>query len=162
MDKHPVTPERRRRYEAAIRWLDMICYLAVFASGAYGLLFTPDTVTLELTGFRWLIAVWTSLLLIGGVAGFVGRLTRYWVIEAPGTVAAMFGVSIYVVILAKVALLSTTAAVATALAFVAMLLMLRRYLELQLFSSDPGQRAFPDRLAAMIARRTHDVAPRHE
>lgn len=162
MDRYPVPPERRRRYEALIRILDLVTYFAVFAGGVYALFFTPDSVTLELAGWPWLIAVWASLLLAGGGAGFVGRLTRYWVIEVPATVAAMFGILIYFVILGQTVFRSVTAAVAAVLVFVAMSTMLRRYLELQIFATEPDERRFPDRVAAMVRRRTQNVVRRAE
>lgn len=162
LEKRPIPPERRRRYEGLIRFIDIADYFAVFAGGVYALFFTPDSVTIELAGWPWLIGVWASLLLVGGLLGFVGRLTRYWVIEVPGTVAAIFGILIYFVILGRVVSLSITAAVAAVLVFLAMSLMVRRYLELQIFSSEPGDNRFADRVAAMIRRRTSDVVPRDE
>lgn len=162
MDRHPIPPERRRRFEALIRLIDLTAYSAVFVGGIWALVFTPDSVTLELSGWPGLIVVWAVLLLAGGGAGFLGRLTRYWVIEVPATVAALFGILIYFVILGQTVFRSVTAAVAAVLVLVAMLLMLRRYLELQIFSTEPDERRFPDRVAAMFRRRTANVVQRDE
>lgn len=162
MDKHPVPPERRKRFEALIRVIDMVDYFAVFAGGVYALFFTPDSVTLELAGWPWLIPLWAGLLLVGGMLGFIGRLSRYWVIEVPGTVAAIFGIAIYFVILARVAFASITAAVATMLVFLAISLMLRRYLELQIFTSDAREKRLAERLALILGRRTANVVQRDE
>jgi hypothetical protein len=157
-----VDPEKRRRLEALIRIIDIVIYLFVFAGGIYALLFTPTSVQTELIGYEWLIAIWAALLLIGGALGFVGRLSRYWVLELPATAAAFFGILIYVVVLGRTAFLSITAAVAVALVIVALGLMLRRYIELQIFGTDPGHKDFQTRLADMIRRRTQNVPPRAE
>ncbi|PWC05418.1 hypothetical protein DCE94_03860 [Agromyces badenianii] len=157
-----VRPERRRRLEALIRVTDLIVYVAVLAGGVYALFFTPTTVAAELAGWKWLVPIWAGLLLLGGLLGFIGRLTRYWVIELPATTAAVFGTLIYAVILSSSALQSITSTVAATLVVVAMLGMLRRYIELQIFATEPGESPFRDRLTAMIRRRTGNVAPRHE
>jgi hypothetical protein len=162
VDRYPVDPEKRRRLEALIRIIDMVIYLAVLAGGVYALFFTPTSVTVELTGWEWLIAVWASLLLVGGALGFIGRLSRYWVLELPATAAATFGILIYAVVLGRTAFASITAAVAVTLVLVACGLMVRRYVELQIFGSDPDHKDFQHRLAEMIRRRTQDVPPRKE
>lgn len=162
MDRYPIPDEKRRRLEALIRIIDMVIYLAIVAGGVYALFFTPNTVTVELAGWDWLIGVWSLLLLVGGLLGFVGRLTRYWVLEVPATPAAVFGILIYLVILGRTAFTSITAAVATTLVFVAMAVLIRRYVELQIFASDPSHQDFQARVAEMLRRRTQNVAPRRE
>jgi hypothetical protein len=162
MDRFPVSAEKRRRLEALIRVIDMIIYLAIIAGGVYALFYTPASVQTELAGWDWLIGVWASLLLAGGVLGFLGRLTRYWVLEVPATPAGVFGILIYLVILGRTAFTSVTAAVATTLVFVAMAVLVRRYVELQIFASDPSNKDFQTRLAEMLRRRTQNVAPRQE
>lgn len=162
MDKFPVDPEKRRRLEALIRIIDIVIYLFVFGGGIYALLYTPNSVTTELIGYEWLIGLWAFLLLVGGALGFVGRLTRYWVLELPATAAGFFGILIYVVVLGRTAFTSVTATVAVALVVVALGLMMRRYIELQIFGTDPGHKDFQTRLADMIRRRTQNVPPRAE
>jgi hypothetical protein len=162
MDRYPVSPEKRRRLEALIRVIDMIIYLAVLAGGVYALFFTPNTVQTELAGWEWLVPVWAALLLVGGALGFLGRLSRYWVLEVPATPAAAFGMLIYFVILGRTAFESITAAVAATLVLTSMFLMIRRYVELQIFASDPAHKDFQTRLADMLRRRTQNVAPRQE
>ncbi|QHF24092.1 hypothetical protein GTU73_08765 [Rathayibacter sp. VKM Ac-2804] len=162
MDRYPIPDEKRRRLESFIRIIDMVIYLAIVAGGVYALFFTPTTVQVELAGWEWLIGVWSLLLLIGGGVGFIGRLTRYWVLEVPAAPAAVFGILIYLVILGRTAFTSITAAVATTLVFVAMLVMIRRYVELQIFASDPTHLDFQSRVAEALRRRTQNVAPRTE
>lgn len=159
MDRRPVPEDKRRRLEAVIRVLDMVTYIAIIAGGVYAVAFTPNTVQVELAGWEWLINIWGALLLLGGGIGFTGRLTRYWIFEMPATLAAVFGIAIYFVVLGTTSFSSITATVAAALAFVAMVAMVRRYVELQIFSSDPDNDDFKTRLAEMIRRRTLDAVP---
>lgn len=157
VDRYPVAPARRRLYEAVIRIIDLIVYLAVFAGGVYALAFTPATVTEQLEQFPLLVVMWSALLMVGGLVGFIGRLTRHWMTEVPATVAAVFGILIYLVILGRFAFISITATVAAVLVLVAMFFMVRRWAELQIFSTEPGVLVFRERLALAIRRRTANV-----
>jgi hypothetical protein len=162
VDRFPVPESRRRFYEAIIRLVDLFVYAAVFGGGVYALVFTPQTVTEQLEGFPLLVVMWSFLLMAGGLVGFVGRLVRHWMTEVPATVAAVFGIAIYLVILGRYAFSSITATVAVALIIVAMLFMVRRWAELQIFSTEPGASSFRDRAAAALRRRTADaVAHNH-
>lgn len=160
MDKYPVTPERRRRFEVFIRMLDLIAYAAVFVVGVYALIATPTTILTELEGSLWLVVVWAGLLCTGGLIGFIGRLTRYWMLEMPSTVLAFAGILIYFVVLGRLAFTSVTATVAATLILVAMLLVARRWAELQIFATDPDHHDLKSRLAEAIRRRTHDFPHR--
>jgi hypothetical protein len=162
VQKFPIDPDRRRHLEAAIRIIDIIIYFAVLVGGCYALWSTPTSVATELAGWEWLVPIWAGFLLIGGGLGVVGRVTRIWVLEPPADVAAIIGIIIYFIILGKTLTTSVTAAVAAALVFCAMLLMLRRYVELQIFGTDPDNKEFSDRIAEMLRRRTTNVAPREE
>jgi hypothetical protein len=161
MDRRPIPPERRRKYEALIRRIDLFAYLVVFVGGLYALFATPETVADELKGVMWLVGVWAALLFTGGAVGFAGRLSRYWMIEVPATVLAFFGVVIYVVVLGRFAFTSVTAAVAALLIVVAGLLMARRWAELQIFATDPDAHDFQRRMAEILRRRTQDFPHRH-
>lgn len=161
MDRRPVETARRRRIEAAIRIIDLTVYAAVLAGGVYALVSTPATIVDELQGFEWLIGLWASLLLAGGSVGFVGRLSRYWFVEVPATVAAFFGIFIYFVVLGRYAFTSVTAAVAAALVLVAMCTMARRWAELQIFATDPDAHDFRHRMADALRRRTTNFVNRH-
>lgn len=161
MDRRPVPAATRHRYEAFIRVIDLITYFAVFVGGVYALAGTPNTVVDELAGWEWVIALWAALLLIGGIGGFVGRITRRWMIEVPATVLAGFGILIYFIVLGRFAFASITSAVAVTLVGVAMLVMVRRYLELQIFASEPGT-DFRTRAAEALRRRTADFVRRHQ
>lgn len=162
MDRRPVPPERRRRFEAIIRIIDLVVYAAVAVGGVYALVGTPATVVDELRGALWLVVVWAGLLCVGGAVGFLGRLTRYWMLEVPATVLAFFGVLIYVVVIGRFAFTSITAAVAALLILVAMGMLARRWAELQIFATDPDAHDFRHRMAEALRRRTQDFPHRHQ
>jgi len=157
------TDLKRRRWEAVIRWVDIIVALLVFASGWFAVLATPDSI-LRQVYFDWLIWVWGSLLLLGGVLAVAGRFIRIWAIELPGLVAAMFGVAIYGVVLGSIAVGGKpTVWVATCIAVIALITMFRRYVEIQLFILEPREtpaRTYRDLVREAIKRRTPDFQPR--
>lgn len=157
----PAIDDRRRLKEAMIRVIDIVTYAAVLAGGFFAIRFTPDSVISLLDGWEWVIGLWAMLLIIGGLLGFVGRLTRIWAIEVPGTGAGIAGALIYAVVLANMAFMTPTALVAEALVIIATLTLLRRYIELQIFTTEPGEKSFTDRLAAALKRRTADTVGRH-
>ena len=107
--------QRRHRLEYTIRVIDMVVYATVLAGGFYALLATPLSVVDVLEGAEWLVPVWSGLLIAGGLVGLVGRATRYWMVEVPGTVLSFFGTAIYLVMLGRYAFTSITASVAAAL-----------------------------------------------
>ncbi|BAU32446.1 hypothetical protein [Microcella alkaliphila] len=157
----PRINDSRRIKEAMIRVIDIITYAAVLAGGFFAVKFTPDSVLALLEGWEWVIGLWALLLIIGGLLGFIGRLTRVWAIEVPGTGAGIAGALIYAVVLANIAFMTPTALVAEALVVIATLTLLRRYIELQIFTTEPGEKSFTDRLAAALKRRTTDTVGRH-
>jgi hypothetical protein len=81
----PRTSERRRVKEAWIRVVDMVVYLFALAGGVFALLVPPNTIKTQLEGWEWLAIAWGCMLVIAGAFGFIGRLTRIWLIEAPGS-----------------------------------------------------------------------------
>jgi hypothetical protein len=159
MDRLPISPKRRRRYERAIRFVDLIVYLVVFLGGLAAVFATPTSATDELLQTPLLIGVWAVLLLGGGLIGFVGRLSRYWLVEGPATIASFFGAAIYLVLLFNAALESATTTLAAALVAVAMLALGRRFLELQIFGTEPNA-SWKRRLKNAVTRRTTDVVLR--
>lgn len=153
--------DRRKFKEALIRLVDMAAYLAVFLGGIGAFLSTPSTVKSALYGFPWLISIWGTLLLLGGALGFIGRLTRIWVIEIPGASAGFFGSAMYFVILGLAALRLPTAIVAVALVACMMCLLGRRYIELQILTSEPGHVKFSQKVRAVLRRRTTNTVSKH-
>lgn len=155
----PRTSERRRAKEALIRIIDLVIYIAALAGGVFALAVTPDSVQAALSGWEWLTTGWGVLLITAGSFGFLGRLTRVWLIETPGTIGAVFGGLIYLVVLGASAPDRPTAWVAVALVFMATAALFRRFIELQIFTSEPGSRGLADRLAVLLRRRTTNHVP---
>lgn len=162
MERFAVPERKRRRLEATIRIIDIVAYFIIFVGGCYALFWTPDSVQRELSGAEWLVPVWAAFLLTGGLMGMVGRISRVWILEPPADVASIVGAAIYFVILGNTMFQSVTAGVATALVFYAMIQMFRRYIELQIFGTDPNVHGFTDRIAETLRRRTANVTPREE
>lgn len=161
-ERYPVPENKRRILEAGIRLIDIIIYVAIFVGGCFAAFATPTSVQTELSGWRWLIPLWVGFLIVGGLMGAIGRITRIWILEPPADVAAVVGIAMYFVMLGKSAFDSWLAVLATMLVLVAALMMLRRYLELQIFGTDPSNRSFAERFADALRRRTGDVPPRAE
>lgn len=160
MDKHPVPPARRQRMEHAIRIVDMMVYAAVFGGGLYAALVPSTTVFVDVVhDNQWLLGLWTILLLGGGLVGFIGRLTRYWLVENPATVASAFGICIYLVVVSQYALQSLTAGTGVLLLVAALGFMVRRWFELQIFATEPDQ-SWQTRLLTAWRRHTPDVVHR--
>lgn len=157
----PGAAESRRAKEATIRIIDMIVYAFVIASGVFALTVPPETIQRWLSGWEWVALIWGWLLIIAGSLGFIGRLTRVWAIEIPAPIAALFGQAIYVLVLAATAVGSATVWVALCMIIGASLALLRRYIELLIFTTDPEAITLTDRLVAGLRRRTTNVAGRH-
>jgi hypothetical protein len=155
----PLANESRRAKEATIRIIDLVIYAAAVFGGAFALLVTPDSVTQALRGWEWLVVGWGLLLIISGVFGFVGRASRVWLIEIPAPLAAVFGGLIYLVVLGFSAPTRPTAWVAVALVFIATAALFRRFIELQIFTTDPGVESLAERIQAAIRRRTANTVP---
>ena len=160
MDRRPVPAKVRQLWESVIRYIDLVTYIAVFIGGVYAIVGTPNSIVDELIGWEWVIGLWAALLLSGGAVGYAGRLTRWWMLEAPATVLSFFGIVIYFIVLGRFAFTSITSAVAVTLVCVAMLVMVRRYAELQIFASEPNT-DLRHRLAEMLQRRTQNFPRRH-
>lgn len=139
-----------------IRVVDLVIYAAIATGGIYAIAATPGSVEKELGSDNLLIWAWGAMLVIGGVSGFLGRLTRRWMVETPATVLALFGVMIYVVLLARLALTSVTAAVAVFFTLAAAAILFRRWSELQIFAS--GGKGGKEALLAAARRKTVNFA----
>lgn len=157
----PHTDETRRAKEATIRVLDMVVYVFVIASGVFALTVPPETIQRWLAGWEWVAVMWGWLLITAGTLGFTGRLTRVWAVEIPAPIAALFGQAIYVVVLAATAFGSATVWVALCMIIGASVALLRRYIELLIFTTDPEARTLTERLLTALRRRTANVAGRH-
>lgn len=158
MDRKPVPPRRRQLLESAIRVLDLFVYGLVFAGGVALTTLPFGQATNTLTDYKPLIALWAIFLLGGGLVGFAGRLTRYWMIENVGTVAAAFGVAIYSVVLFQYSGKSLAALFTLAFVLALGAAVTRRWVELQIFSSEPGD--WRHKLSEAWSRRTSNIVSR--
>lgn len=154
----PVNNPRRLMMEAGIRIVDLFIYGFILCSGFAAMLVTPQSVLDQLHELQFLIGVWNVLLLVGGLAGFIGRLFRIWAIELPGVTAGAFGTAMYTVILGSLAMNSPTVWVAVTLMLVAMGTCVRRWLELHIFSSSGEVLTWRQRLKIAWERRTDNTA----
>lgn len=155
-----VTDRKRTLLEHAIRVTDLCIYVFVLAAAVWGFIFTPTSIARALHPWDFLIIMWNVLLLIGGFGGFAGRLYRLWAIETPAAAAGTFGTAIYAVVLASTSFGNPIVWVATFLMFVAMFTCIRRWLELQIFLSDPEDVTLIQRLRKALRRRTPLITER--
>lgn len=158
MDKHPAPARKKRAYEAAIRYVDLLVYAVVFMGGVALTTLPFGQATSILKGYELLVVLWAVFLLGGGLLGFVGRLTRYWMVENSATIAAAFGALIYVVVLGRFAFESIAALFTWTFVILAFGLLVRRWLELQIFGSEPGD--WRHRLALALTRKTTNIVDR--
>ncbi|OOB90755.1 hypothetical protein [Rathayibacter sp. VKM Ac-2630] len=148
----PSTNDRRLRWERTIWIIDQASYALMAVSGFVALFATSTFVLREVT-WPEAIIVWGLLLLGGGAAGFVGRLVKVWAIEILGNVAAMSGGVIYVAIVLS-AVTGGSSLVLLAFVTAATVAILRRYAELQIFTSEPGLDTFSKKVRSLLRRRT--------
>lgn len=139
----------------ALRVIDIIAYLAILANGVLALTEADLVIDRFLVDAPDLRYLWAGLLVFGGFVGVVGRITGRWLVELPATVAAIFGVLMFVVaLLAGHSQVDEPFFTVLAMSIVAFAFMVRRWLELQLFASEPNCPNWRAKLTEMIARRT--------
>ena len=160
MESFPVEPRRRRFVENSIRGIDIAVYLIVFIAGLYALFLTPTSVTESLEGWKWLIPWWAAFLLVGGLFGMIGRISTIWMFEPPADFAAFIGILIYFIVLGDGIFQSLASGVSACFVFAALLGVVRRYLELQLFGSDPAHQDLKSKLEDTWNRRIPNVPHR--
>lgn len=154
----PKVSSRRLWWERLIWVLDMASYLFLAVAG-YAAAFDPsDYVVSALEGYQWVIWLWGGLLLFG-LFGFVGRVTRIWAIEYPANVFTAWGAVLYLLILLP-SILDGASVALPAVIFVAWAYLCRRYAELNIYTNDPRVKTWRMRLEAALARRTENTVPR--
>lgn len=152
---------RNSAKEAAVRIVDLIAYFALVIGGIGAILVTPETVNETIGKYPIVLAVWIALMLAGGILGFIGRLTRIWVVETPGASFGFFGAAMYFVILALASVDGVTALVVASLVLMMMGFMARRWIELQILTSEPGDVTLLQRFVRMMKRRTTNTVSKH-
>ena len=149
---------RRARLDGFLRITDVTIGFAIVAAGVFALIVAPTTVQREVT-LPALVTSWGLLLILGGLSATVGRLTGIWIMETVGIVAAATGVLIFIGVLGVTVGRTPTAGAALCIMWVAFACLVRRYIELQLFLSEPGERGLVGRILGLVKTRT--PAPGH-
>jgi len=149
---------KRVRLERAIWVVDLIAYLVLAVAGV-GAAVDPSEYVQRTVQFEWALWVWGFLLAGGGAVAFIGRLSRVWALEFPANVAAGWGAALYGLILVPTIQSGGSLALA-AIVVVAGLFVLRRYIELKIFTNEPGVDSIRKRLDAAFRRRTKNIVPR--
>jgi len=152
--------ERRIWWERLIWVIDMGSYLFLGIAG-WGVAFQPSGYVLTtLDGITWIVWLWASILFLGGLVAFIGRLTKVWAVEIVANVLAAWGAVLYVVILIP-ALASGGSVPLAAIVLIAWGAMARRYAELIIFTNEPREQlTWSDRLMRALRRRTKYTVPR--
>lgn len=154
----PKIAQKRRRWEMFIWVLDLAAYAFVVYAGWAALFATSEYIQREVTDQR-AILLWGWLLFGGGALGLVGRAVQFWAIELPGNVAAASGAAIYGYIIVQ-AVANGSSHVLLAFVLIAVALLLRRYAELQIFTSEPGLETWRAKVTSLLRRRTGYVVRR--
>jgi hypothetical protein len=149
---------RTRKFREALIWVaDMIVYGLLAISG-WAVLTGPSAYVIKEVKYPAIITIWGCLLFFGGLVALIGRVSRFWVVELPGNVAASGGALLYSFII-----LSAVSTGSSLLLFmfvtIGWVTVVRRYIELRIFTSEPGDK-FSERLAELITRRTTNTVPR--
>jgi lysylphosphatidylglycerol synthetase-like protein (DUF2156 family) len=139
-----------------IKLIDVTIGLACIVAGVFAIIATPATVLSEVDAPP-VIVLWGILLVAGGFASALGRLTGVWILETAGIAGAAFGAIIYILLVGSAVDEQNGVITALCLIIVALLGMLRRYIELQIFLSEGRGRGILKRMAEILATRT----PRH-
>lgn len=150
---NPVPAAKRRFVEGMIRVVDLVIYALAVLGGIGAVVATPESVVSELGANSILVWAWGLMLVTGGACGFIGRLFRRWMVEAPATILAMAGALIYVVVLAGHSLNSATAVVTMLFVLIAAAVLFRRWSELQIFATS-GSDNIKTMLAEAVRRKT--------
>lgn len=148
-----VNEKRRRILDALLKATDVAVALSAVVGGVFTFVATPPTVLREVS-IPFLIILWGCLLLLGGLAGLVGRLSGIWIIETTGLAAMAAGALIYLVVVSSAIPSELGVVVAVSLIAAAMFSMMRRYIELQIFTAIPTEPGLINRLRAIWGVRT--------
>lgn len=149
----PRNTRRRVALDALLKITDVVVGIAVLAGGVFALVATPPSVAREVE-LPLFVILWGTLLVLGGFSSALGRLTGIWILETAGIAAAACGSLIYLAIVSKLLLDDLGVGLAVCLILVALLALLRRYIELQIFLSEPGDRGLLVRLQGLFNIRT--------
>lgn len=147
----------RRLKERVLQVIDISVGVVVMISGLFALFATPLSVVQEVQ-IPWLVWLWGGLLVFGGFLTALGRLTGIWILETTGLGQAIFGVAIYAVVISALIADAIGVVVAVSLIGAALMLLIRRYVELSLFLNVGPSKGVLVRLDAAMRRRTKPAA----
>lgn len=157
------TENSRRRSALALllKLIDIGVGLTAIVGGVFAIIATPATVAHEV-GVPGLVYLWGALLIVGGFCAALGRLVGIWILETTGIVGMCFGTLIYIGVIAGVlqGRGGPEVIVAVCMFIVALLAMIRRYVELQIFTSEPNERGWIARLHSLLKLRLPDAPGR--
>lgn len=136
---HATIARATRRHAFTVRALAVIDVMIGVVSVLAGLvaLFAPPPSVLREVQVPFLIWVWAVLLIVGGSSLAFGRVVDRWVFQTSGIAAMIPGAFIYFVVLLTGFRIDLGVLVACGVILIAVLLLYRRYLELQEFTSSP-------------------------
>lgn len=137
---HATIARATRRHAFTVRALAVLDIAVGVVSILSGLvaLFAPPPSVLREVQVPALIWLWAGLLIVGGSSLAFGRIVDRWVFQTSGIAAMIPGAGIYLVVLLSAARVDLGVLVACGVILVAVLLLLRRYLELQAFTATPN------------------------
>lgn len=153
---------RRRAFAAhAIKIIDVAIGLACIVAGIFAIVATPPTV-IKAINLDGLVFMWGALLVAGGFLSALGRITGVWILETVGIASAGTGALIYLVVISAALHDHNSVITALCLILISLLGMVRRYIELQIFLSEPGDRGIVHRLQEILTHRVPSpAASRH-
>lgn len=154
----PKLNQRRLWWERLLWITDLLAYAVIGVSGFLALGRVSDYVYDTLLGQTWIIMLFAWLML-GGWVALIGRATRLWALEYVGNVAAGWGTAVYAVVLFPGALSGVATFAAFGMTVATTLYMARRYDELVIFTSEPGD-SDGSWLNRVRRRRTKNTVPR--
>lgn len=148
-------PSARRRavLDGLIKCIDVSVGIIALIAGVFALVAAPPSIVREVS-LPFFVVLWGVLLIAGGFSSALGRLTGIWILETAGIMGAATGALIYLAVVATAITTELGVAVAVCLILVALLALIRRYIELQIFLSEPTDVGLVARLRGLLRIRT--------
>lgn len=152
---HHLHPNGRRRaiLDGTLKAIDVAVGLVALVAGVFALVAAPPSIVREVS-LPFLVTLWGVLLILGGFSSALGRLTGIWILETAGIMGAASGSLIYLAVVSTAIASALGVAVAVCLILIGLLAMVRRYVELQIFLSEPDERGLIARIQNLLRTRT--------
>lgn len=156
-DRAPRDNRRGAFLLGCLKAIDIAIGLAALAAGVVVFVATPPSVLREVS-VPALVSLWGVFLIVGGIGSASGRLLGIWILETVGIIAGAFGLLIYLAVVIGSLRVDLYYGFTTGLALMALGTQIRRYVELQLLLSEPGEHGIIERLTAAVRLRTRRPA----